>query len=321
MIATSEDVARRAGVSRATVSQILNGRGQRFAVETRERVTQAASELEYQPSAAGRTLAKGSSDIVIAVIPYTTFGGNLQDIFQTATEELATRGLTLLLHLATDSTAPLDRVVTGMKPRAVISLTPFSRAELDLLKSRGVLAFDPQSASSKVRTDPNVDIGALQARYLVDRGYERLVFAHLQDARLDPFGEGREEGVRRVCTEHRLPEPMIIRLGIDPDDALAAIDSIELPGAGVVCYNDDVATALLSAATIRGWKVPDEVGFIGMDHTPLSAVTLPPLSTVGYDQRAAAYNLITAALHGLGESIDDREPMDVKFALVPRGTA
>ncbi|MGI9824929.1 LacI family DNA-binding transcriptional regulator [Agromyces sp. Marseille-Q5079] len=320
MIATSEDVARRAGVSRATVSQILNGRGQRFATETRERVTRAATELGYQPSAAGRTLAKGSSDIVIAVIPYTTFGGNLQDIFQAATEELASRGLTLLLHLATESTAPLDRVVTGMKPRAVISLTPFSRAELDLLKSRGVMAFDPDS-SSKDRIDPNVEIGALQARHLADRGFTRLVFAHLQDARLDPFGEGREAGVRRVCAERGLPEPVIVRLGIDPHDALEAIDSLELPGAGIVCYNDDVATALLSAATIRGWAVPADVGFVGMDHTPLSAVTIPPLSTVGYDQRAAAYNLITAALQGLGESTDDRELMDVKFALVPRGTA
>jgi DNA-binding LacI/PurR family transcriptional regulator len=320
VIATSEDVARHAGVSRATVSQILNGRGQRFATETRERVTQAAADLGYQPSAAGRTLAKGSSDIVIAVIPYTTFGGNLQDIFQAATEELASRGLTLLLHLATESTAPLDRVVTGMKPRAVISLTPFSKVELDLLKSRGVMAFDPES-SSKDRIDPNVEIGATQARYLADRGYTRLVFAHLQDARLDPFGEGREEGVRRACAERGLPDPVIVRLGIDPQDALKAIDSLELPGAGIVCYNDDVATALLSAATIRGWAVPTDVGFIGMDHTPLSAVTIPPLSTVGYDQRAAAYNLITAALRGLGESVDDRERMDVKFTLIPRGTA
>lgn len=320
MIATSEEVARRAGVSRATVSQILNGRGQRFAEATRERVAQAAAELEYQPSAAGRTLAKGSSDIVIAVIPYTTFGGNLQDIFQAATEELAARGLTLLLHLSTETTAPLDRVITGMKPRAVISLTPLSREELDLLESRGVKAFDP-AADYVERGDANVEIGAMQARYLIERGYPRIAFAHLQDARQDPFGHGREEGVRRVCTERALPDPAIIRLDIDPDDALAALDSLALPGVGVVCYNDDVATALLSAATQRGWKVPKDIGLIGMDHTPLSAVTLPPLTTVGYDLRAAAYNLITAALEGIGEPVEDRELEDVKFSLIPRGSA
>ena len=320
MIATSEDVAKRAGVSRATVSQILNGRGQRFASATRDRVTQAAAELEYLPSSAGRTLALGSSDIVIAVIPNTTFGGNLQDIFEAATEELGARGLTLLLHLSTDSTAPLDRVITGIKPRAVISLTPFSRAELDLLASRGVKAFDPASETTQ-RDDPNVGIGVLQAEYLIDRGYTRLAFAHLQDARQDPFGQGREEGVRKACLQRGLPAPTILRLAVNPQDALAAIDSLDLPGVGVVCYNDDVAITLLSAATTRGLAVPQDIGIVGMDHTPLSAVTTPPLTTVGYDLRASAYNLITTALHGIGESVEDRDLMDINFTLIPGGTA
>ena len=319
MIAKSEDVARRAGVSRATVSQILNGRGARFASATRDRVTQAAAELDYRPSAAARTLAKGSSEIVIALIPNTTFGGNLQDIFQAATEELSARDLTLLLHLSTDTTAPLDRVVTGMKPRAVISLTPFSQAERELLAGRGVAAFDPGAGNPTANA--NFDIGALQARHLISRGYTRLGFAHLEDARQDPFGEGREAGVRAMCTRHGLPEPHIVRLGIDLNDAAAALDTFASPGAGVACYNDDVATALLSAATMRGWHVPRDLGLIGMDHTPLSGVTLPPLTTIGYDLEAAAYHLITAALKGLGEPTDDRYHADVHFALIEGATS
>jgi len=319
VIATSEDVAKLAGVSRATVSQILNGRGQRFATATRERVAQAAAELEYQPSAAGRTLAKGSSDIVIAVVPNTTFGGNLQDIFQTATEELAMRGLTLLLHLSGSTTGPLDRVIAGMKPRAVVSLTPFSPSERQLLEARGVKAFDPTTGGS--RRDVNVEIGALQARHLIARGYRRVAFAHLHDARQDPFGQGRETGVRAECVAAGLPEPSIIRLGISMDDALAAIDSVDLPGVGIACYNDDVATTLLSAATLRGWAVPQDLGLVGMDHTPLSAVTIPPLTTVGYDLSAVAYNLITTALSGIGETVSDRELADAHFALTERGSS
>lgn len=318
MIATSEDVAKLAGVSRATVSQILNGRGERFASATRERVAQAAADLEYQPSAAGRTLAKGSSDIVIAVVPNTTFGGNLQDIFQTATEELAVRGLTLLLHLSASTTGPLDRVIAGMKPRAVISLTPFSASERRLLADRGVKAFDPATVGP--RRDVNAEIGSLQARHLIARGFTRLAFAHLHDARQDPFGQGRENGVRAACEAAGLPEPAVIRLGISTNEALAAIDSLELPGIGIACYNDDVATALLSAASHRGWAIPQDIGLVGMDQTPLSAVTIPPLTTIGYDLSAVAYNLITAALSGIGETVTDREPADAHFALVERGT-
>jgi len=319
VIATSEDVAKLAGVSRATVSQILNGRGERFASATRERVAHAAAELEYQPSAAGRTLAMGSSDIVIALVPNTTFGGNLQDIFQTATEELATRGLTLLLHLSGSGTGTLDRLIAGMKPRAVVSLTPFSPSERHLLEARGVKAFDPTTAGPN--RDVNAEIGALQAGHLISRGYARLAFAHLHDARQDPFGEGREAGVRAECMAAGLPEPASVRLGISMPDALAAIDSLDLPGVGIACYNDDVATTLLSAATLRGWAVPRDLGLVGMDHTPLSAVTIPPLTTVGYDLSAVAYNLITTALSGIGETVSDRELADAHFSLTERGSS
>ncbi|WP_243076271.1 LacI family DNA-binding transcriptional regulator [Microbacterium sp. SS28] len=314
---TSEDVARLAGVSRGAVSQILNGRGQRFASETRDRVRRAAAELGYQPSQAGRTLAKGSSDIVLAVLPNTTFGGNLQDIFQTAAEDLATHGLTLLLHLATPTTAPLDRVITGMKPRAVVSLTPFTEEELTLLSERGVKSFDPVTTGSGPEADAG--IGRLQARHLIDRGYKKLAFAHLRDSRQDPFGMDREDGVRQVCREGGLAEPASLQLGINSADALRAIKAIDR-GTGIACYNDDVATALVSAASESGWRIPADVGIIGMDNTPLSAVTYPPLTTIGYDVKAAAHNLITMTLVGIGEPVDERPILEPAFSLIQRGT-
>lgn len=315
---TSADVAKLAGVSRGAVSQILNGRGQRFADATRERVLRAAAELSYQPSTAGRALAMGSSDIVLALVPNTTFGGKLQDVFQAATEDLARHGLTLLLHLATSSTAPLDRVITGMKPRAAISLTPFTDEERALLHSRGTQAFDPISAG--VGGGADVAIGMMQANHLLDRGYRTMVFAHLQDERQDPFGQDRELGVKAVCLERGLPGPTAIRLGIDPDSALTALRSVAAPGVGIACYNDDVATALISAANAEGWQIPAQLGFIGMDNTPLSAVTYPPLTTIGYDVGAAAHALITVTLSGLGESVDERSSSDPGFTLVTRGT-
>ena len=112
-----------------------------------------------------------------------------------------------------------------------------------------------------------------------------------------------------------------MRLNIDPDDARAAVDSLDLPGVGVVCYNDDVAITLMSAAATRGWAMPTDIGILGMDHTPLSAVTNPPLTTVGYDLRASAYNLITTTLRGIGEPVEDRDLLDINFSLIPGGTA
>lgn len=317
MIATSEDVAKRAGVSRGAVSQILNGRGERFSTETQERVKRAAKELEYQPSAAGRALALGSSDFVIALIPNTTFGGNLQNLFESATEQLAACGLTLVLRLSTPTTAALDRLVSGIKPRAVLSLTLFSSDERALLDRRGVRAIDPAITG---QNSLNEQIGALQARHLIERGRDHLAVARLQDARQDPFGEGREAGVRDECRRAGLPEPESVRLNIDLGQALAALDRIIAPGLGIVCYNDDVATALLSAAAVRHLRVPKDVAIIGMDHTPLSQVTLPRLTTVGYDTSAPTQNFIAAMVAALTATEELTPPADISLRLVPGET-
>lgn len=302
MVVTSAGVARHIGLSRTTVSQVLNGHTNQFTPETVERVRRAAAELGYEPSAAGRMLRSGSSDLVIALIPNTTFGSNLQDIFDTVTTLLADKGLTLVLRLSTQTPASLDRILAGIRPRAVLSLQPFTDEERKILDERGVPGFDTVSG-----VNPNAVIGRLQAEHLISRGFRKLAFAHLDDARLDPYGGDREDSVRAVCEEAGLPAPVALSLGINLDDAAQALDAIE-PGFGIACYNDDIAITLLTAIARRGWRVPTDIGLIGMDNTPLAKVVNPPLTTIGYDLEATARASAAAALYALGEG--DMPPLD-----------
>jgi len=316
--ATSQDVADRAGVSRSTVSQILNGREGQFTPETQARVRQAVADLGYEPSAAARTLAKGSSDIIIALIPDTTFGGNLQDIYGTLTEELARRGFTLVLRFATHTAASLDRLVVGMKPRAVLSLTPLPADDRRLLERRGVQAIDPESSS---HPDVNSEIGRLQARHLIERGYRRLAYAHLHDARSDAFGAAREVAFADECRAHGVGAPRVLALGISAKEAVAALDQLGQPGFAVGCYNDDVATALLHAALLRGWRVPNDLALIGMDNTPLSRLTTPPLTTIGYDTSLVTEVTTQSILLRLGKGATSGKRAQVLLRPVEGGTA
>jgi DNA-binding LacI/PurR family transcriptional regulator len=317
VIARSQDVADRAGVSRSTVSQILNGREEHFAPETRARVHRAIAELGYEPSAAGRALAKGSSDIVIALIPDTTFGANLQDIYGALTDELSRRGLTLVLRLATHTATSLDRLLIGLKPRAILSLVPFSDQDRRLLELRGVEAIDPHSSP---RPDANAEIGALQARHLIDRGYRRLAYAHLHDARSDPFGGPRERAFVAECHARGLDEPRILALGINAQDATDALDQLGEPGFAVGCYNDDVATALLHAASLRQWRIPQQLALIGMDHTALSRLTTPQLTTMEYDTSSVTKENVQAILHHLDKADHGQNRTNVHFRLIQGGT-
>ncbi|WP_232549959.1 LacI family DNA-binding transcriptional regulator [Propioniciclava soli] len=295
--ATSNDVAVLAGVSRATVSQVLNGHADRFAPQTAQKVTRAARQLGYQPSAAGRALRRGSSDFVLALIPNTTFGGNLQDWFERLTATLAAQGFTLVLGVTTASVDVLDRLVSQMQPAAVLAFTPFSAAERAVLARNGVVAVDPPSAA---RAGQDALIGRLQAETLISRGHRRLAFAHLADSRQDPFGAAREDGVRQAALEAGLPDIEVVGLAIHIDEALGALDRLRPPGIAIACYNDDVAISLMNAAQLRGWDVPGDVAVIGMDRTPVSQVTVPRLTTLEYDLSDAAATGAASVLRALG---------------------
>src|SRR3712207_4719518 len=89
IVTSSPEVAARAGVSRSTVSQILNGHEDRFAPDTVDKVLSAARGLGYRPSLAGRTLARGTSDIVLTLVPGITIGPRLRELIDVITEDLA----------------------------------------------------------------------------------------------------------------------------------------------------------------------------------------------------------------------------------------
>lgn len=111
-------------------------------------------------------------------------------------------------------------------------------------------------------------------------------------------------GVRDVCREEGLADPVVVRLGIDLDDAATVLDALGPPGVAVACYNDDVAMTLLAAARRRGLRVPEDLALIGMDHTPLSAVSDPPLTTITMDLSAAADAATISLLTRLGRPVD-----------------
>ena len=285
---TSADVARVAGISRGAVSQILNGQGERFLPATRERVLEAARALAYEPSSAGRTLARGTSDVVVAVIPHTTFGGNLQDILDVLTERLAEHGLLLVARFSTAGTRTFDRFVASLRPAAVISLGRLPPEALDALRKRGVVFVGPSGPEAE-REAGHATLGGLQAQHLHARGHDRLCYALLRDGRDDVYGPARLYGFQQACADLGLPPPDLleVRPGADASTSDAQLADLGQP-LGIGCYNDDVALTLLSCAARLALRLPDELALIGVDHTPLGQAVSPRLSTIAYDAAVVA---------------------------------
>jgi len=286
---TSFDVAKVAGVSRSTVSQVLNG-DVRFPAETRAKVMAAAEQLDYRPSRAGRALVTGLSDIVVVLVPYATFGPHLQDSVDRITNASATAGLSVVVRFGRPDDESTLTSVLDIRPTAVVDLgvlAPSQRAQLNAAGIRTIPSATQVMEAGEDADPIDIQIGRLQVSELLRRGPRTIVYAALADERLDPFGPPRREGIRRELAEHRLPDAAEIRVPLDLDGAHAAVAEV-LAGAGdgpigICCYNDDVAIAVIAALRRVGKIIPDDVSVIGVDRTDVGQLVSPRLTTVAID--------------------------------------
>jgi DNA-binding LacI/PurR family transcriptional regulator len=303
-VANSAEVAAKAGVSRSTVSQILNGHEHRFRPDMVEHVRTVARELGYRPSIAGRSLARGTSDIVITLVPNITFGPRLRDLIDQLTQELAVAGKTNLLRLAS-SIATLDQAILDVRPAGVLSISPLTADLRSRLLAAGINVVEQ---TEDLQQSIDRAIGAAQAAHLAGAGYARVCVALPQDLRERPYAAAREAGVLEWCRAHGFPAAATLRVTLDK-----AIGPGILPVAdtGVAAYNDDVALAILAAAHRGGRAVPDDLGIIGVDNSGFTRITEPSLASVDFDTRFSATVIARALLDG-----PESMPVDPLPALV-----
>jgi DNA-binding LacI/PurR family transcriptional regulator len=296
--ATSLDVARRAGLSRSTVSQVLNGNHERFPAETRERVEAAAAELGYRPSRAGRALVTGVSDLIVVAVPNVTFGRHLQDAVDRIAAATASRGMSVVVRYAGNDDDATLTAVLDLRPAVIVDLGVFYAPEARrILEATGTRIVPDLAMIDRFAEHPNHLIGRIQADHLLERPGRRLVVATLDDDRDDYFGNERRQGVIDAARDAGLPEPATISVPLDRGRAGTALASVLDPGIpiGVCCYNDDVAIAVLAAARDLGLAVPGDVAVVGVDHTEIGALIDPPLTSIAIDMPG----MIPALLSGL----------------------
>ncbi|MET7289157.1 LacI family DNA-binding transcriptional regulator, partial [Streptomyces sp. NPDC005573] len=202
---TSADVARLAGVSRATVSYVLNNTGAvRISEATRQRVRQAARELGYVPHAAARSLRAGHSRTVLMSAPTTPAGpvygrllGELQTAFGSLDYTVVQYGS---VGLRGDEAA---RAWAELRPVAVVvpatELGPRGVAVLKRAGARAVVTLGPDrvEGAHALLTD-HAAVGHCAGTHLYARGRRRIGVVMPEEPGLDAFSRPRLAGVRRA---------------------------------------------------------------------------------------------------------------------------
>ena len=174
---TSHDVARAAGVSRATVSYVLNDvTRQRISPEVQKRVWKAVGELHYTPDHHARMLKTKESDIVLMVMVGASPGPLLMQATDNLTRRVAAAGYTPLIDFTgTPSPTAFSRACERIQPVAVVApgalLSPRTAKALELNGTRCVLAVGEGPGKSIARLRFSAEsVGEVAAEYLIQRG-------------------------------------------------------------------------------------------------------------------------------------------------------
>ncbi|MGY3062291.1 LacI family transcriptional regulator [Streptomyces sp. TE3672] len=289
---TMSDVARHAGVSRTTVSFVLNERADAgIPEETRRRIRASIEELGYRPNAGARALAAKRSEwygliTEIVTAPFAV------DVIKGAQDRAWADGKFLLITAGDRDrameAAAFDKLLE-QRAEGLLYATTWHRAVTLPPAAREVPVvlvncFDADGALPSVVPD-EVAGGHTATRRLLDAGHRRIGFINLDTG--IPAAVGRRQGYEQALRE----------AGLDIDDSLvvpghatadggyaAACGLLDREGdrpTALFCGNDRMAMGAYDAIKERGLRIPDDIAVIGFDNQELIAAYLRPgLTTV-----------------------------------------
>ncbi|GAA4514187.1 LacI family DNA-binding transcriptional regulator [Actinoallomurus oryzae] len=304
-----KEVARRAGVSPGTVSNVLN-HPERVRAETRDRVEQAIRDLGFVRNGSAATLRAGQNR-AIGLVVLDVGNPFFVEVARGVEDVVSDRDHAVILCNSGESfekEARNLRVLAEQRVRGVL-ITPAGEdlASVETLRARDVaVVLVDHSAPGDLCSVSVDDVagGDLAVTHLLDRGAERLAYVSGPMA-IRQCSE-RRKGARRALRTAGLPvralEEMIVP-EMNANGGRAAAEKLLAAGLpdAIFCANDMLALGVLRALSQAGVKVPDDVALIGYDDIEFSAAGTVPLSSI----RQPTYQLGKIATELLLDECDD----------------
>lgn len=318
---TVSDVARRAGVSVATVSYVLNNRSSEVSRVTMAKVQDAMRELGYVKNLAAAALSGKKSKLIAVIIPGLDDHARMADdheinpfygefILRLETESRA-HGYALLVHGGPAHDCLPFLVQRNVDTAVLVGLTdPALAPALDREGIQTILydSFADDVPRAHVRTN-EVKGGYLAAERLIEIGKRRLLFAgEIRAGLISDVNAMRYRGACKACemADAPPPEPIEVRTSFE-DGYRAAEVVVNAKADGVVAPADIIAAGLLDGLQERGIRVPQDVAIVGYDNLPISRLVRPRLTTIDQglaDKVKAVISMIRRRETGIIQTMD-----------------
>lgn len=317
-MASIREVAKRAGVSPATVSRVINGTA-RVDEEKREQVEKAIEETGFRPNELARALYRKSSKIIGVIVPdiENPFFSELAKAIEKEAYEQEYRillcnsddqkekelaNLQMLAQLQADGVILMTN--TGEKSQsyeAVSMPIVFVDRRLDEMGQISVIEADHYAG------------GKLAAEHLIACGCRKITC--IRGPQELSSGKKRYEGYREVCRQYSMKERFVDSTYKYEDGAKAAEEVLRrYPDTdGIIACNDMTAVSVYKVLQKRGYRVPDDIQIIGFDGVKFGRFLTPELTTVAQPIKEMGKCAVQMILGTVKELPRDRE---MKFPMM-----
>ncbi len=315
---TSSEVALRAGVSRTTVSFVLNDvRSRGISEETRQKVLDAARDLRYEPHAAARVLAGGRTGTIAVVIPasdHLHVDAYLPRVLATVNDCCHALGYKVLLEIADDQGKSKNAFVNLVRSKRIDGLVVVNPRDDDLpgirrLVEQGFPVVVPSNGTESFYTRrtlvDDIACARLVTEHLVGLGHRRI--AHIGFASTDYVAVRlRQEGYMQILREHGIEfDPALVEYAaISAQSGYTAMQRLlarKVEFTALFAGNDTIAFGAMRALYEAQLRIPEDVAVVGYDDIPLAAFAVPPLTTLRIDpvsQGREAVDMLIARMAG-----------------------
>ena len=288
---TLEDIARLSGVSRSTVSRVING-NPNVKEDTRDKVMEIIQSINFQPNLAARSLAAGHANVIGMVIP-TGISSIFSDpyfplLIQGVSASCNALGYSVMLWLAEpeyERTTINQILYSGLIGGVIVSSMQMNDPLIDRLTegNQPFITIGRHPTNEKINyVDVDNCAGAYQAvMYILRTGHRRV--ATITGLLNSVGGKDRYQGYLDALHERGLPLiPELVAEGeySDASGYLAMQRLLPHHPDAVFAASDAMAFAAMRAIQEAGLRVPEDIAVVGFDDIPAAATSKPPLTTV-----------------------------------------
>lgn len=286
-------IAQKAGVSTATVSNVINGNYHKVSRETIERVQKIIEETNYKPNATARSLVSKKSNIIGVVLPNIgenqSFSVNphYAHLLALLEQYIRNQGYYMMLRCVQQSKDSIP-MLSSWNVDGIVFLGTF-RSEVEEIKQRLTIpaVFIDTYAEDMDIANVGVDDykgGYLSAQYLLSKGHRKIAFVGPSIEMLDVM-QHRYEGFRDACAENgvELERKHIYISNTLYDSGVRAGKRIAASGTdytAVAVMSDIAAFGVMEGLRIGGKRIPEDISVIGFDNLLECQYSYPRLTTI-----------------------------------------